>query len=65
MVVDGAIDLDVDDDVIRQSVVARGGDVVNNRVREALGLVPLPEPEPPAPAPAPDAESESPEEAAK
>ena len=49
----------------RESVVARGGDVVNNRVREALGLVPLPEPEPPAPAPAPDAEAESPEEAAK
>lgn len=65
MVVDGAVDLDVDDDVIQQSVVARGGDVVNNRVREALGLVPLPEPEPPAPAPEPDAESESPEEAAK
>ncbi len=65
MVVDGAIDLDVDDDVIQQSVVTRGGDVVNNRVREALSLVPLPELEPPAPEPAPDAESESPEEAAK
>ena len=44
----GKVDIDVDDDVIRESVVARGGDVVNNRVREALGLAPLPEPEPPA-----------------
>jgi NAD(P) transhydrogenase subunit alpha len=63
MVVDGKIDIDVDDDVIRDSVVARGGDVVNNRVREALGLEPLPEPEPPAPEPEPEAETS--EEAAK
>ncbi|MSO43750.1 MAG: Re/Si-specific NAD(P)(+) transhydrogenase subunit alpha [Thermoleophilia bacterium] len=54
MVVDGKLDIDVDDDVIRQSVVARGGDVVNNRVREALGLVPLPDPEPEVPDPAPE-----------
>lgn len=65
MVVDGKIDLDVDDDVIRESVVARGGDVVNNRVREALGLEPLPEPEPPAPEPEPEAEADTSEEAAK
>ena len=57
MVVDGKIDIDVDDDVIRDSVVARGGDVVNNRVREALGLEPLPEPEPPAPEPEPEADT--------
>jgi NAD(P) transhydrogenase subunit alpha len=63
MVVDGAIDIDVDDDVIRDSVVARGGDVVNNRVREALGLELLPEPEPPAPEPEPEADTS--EEAAK
>ena len=63
MVVDGKIDIDVDDDVIRDSVVARGGDVVNNRVREALGLEPLPEPEPPAPEPEPEADTS--EEAAK
>ena len=65
MVVDGAIDIDVDDDVIRESIVARGGDVVNNRVREALGLEPLPEPEPPAPEPEPEPEGEATEEAAK
>jgi H+-translocating NAD(P) transhydrogenase subunit alpha len=63
MVVDGALDTQVEDDVIRESVVAMGGDVVNNRVREALGLEKLPEPEPPAPEPAPD-EAEA-EEAAK
>jgi NAD(P) transhydrogenase subunit alpha len=63
MVVDGKVDIDVDDDVIRESVVARGGDVVNNRVREALGLEPLPEPEPPAPEPEPEADTS--EEAAK
>jgi H+-translocating NAD(P) transhydrogenase subunit alpha len=63
MVVDGALDTQVEDDVIRESVVAMGGDVVNNRVREALGLEKLPEPEPPAPDPAPD-EAEA-EEAAK
>ncbi len=63
MVVGGALDTQVEDDVIRESVVAMGGDVVNNRVREALGLEKLPEPEPPAPDPAPD-EAEA-EEAAK
>ena len=66
MVVDGAVSVDVDDDVIKESVVARGGDVVNNRVREALGMEKLPEPEPPAPDPEPESE-ETPaaEEAAK
>ena len=52
MVVGGKLDTGVDDDVIKESVVAAGGDVVNNRVREALGLEKLPEPEPPAPEPA-------------
>jgi NAD(P) transhydrogenase subunit alpha len=63
MVVGGALDTQVEDDVIRESVVAAGGDVVNNRVREALGLERLPDPEPPAPEPASD-EAEA-EEAAK
>ncbi len=65
MVVDGKLDPGVDDDVIRESVVAMGGDVVNNRVREALGMEKLPEPEPPAPEPEP-ADGDTPaEEAAK
>ena len=66
MVADGAVDVDVDDDVIKESVVARGGDVVNNRVREALGMEKLPEPEPPAPEPEPESdETPAAEEAAK
>ncbi len=63
MVVDGRVDVGVDDDVIRESVVATGGDVVNNRVREALGMEKLPEPEPPAPEPEPE-ETAATEEAA-
>ncbi len=64
MVVGGKLDTGVDDDVIKESVVAAGGDVVNNRVREALGLEKLPEPEPPAPEPAADDTPDA-EEAAK
>ena len=64
MVVGGKLDTGVDDDVIKESVVAAGGDVVNNRVREALGLEKLPEPEPPAPEPAAD-DTPAAEEAAK
>ena len=63
MVVGGKLDTGVDDDVIKESVVAAGGDVVN-RVREALGLEKLPEPEPPAPEPAAD-DTPAAEEAAK
>ncbi len=63
MVVDGRFDPGVDDAVMKESVVASGGDVVNNRVREALGLERLPEPEPPAPAPVTD-DAPVPEEAA-
>lgn len=65
MVVDGKLDPGVDDDVIRESVVAMGGDVVNNRVREAVGMEKLPEPEPPAPAPEPAGGDTPAEEAAK
>jgi NAD(P) transhydrogenase subunit alpha len=64
MVVGGKLDTGVDDDVIKESVVAAGGDVVNNRGREALGLEKLPEPEPPAPEPAAD-DTPAAEEAAK
>lgn len=65
MVVGGTLDVGVDDDVIQESVVARGGDVVNNRVREALGMEKLPEPEPPAPEPEPADDDTPAEEAAK
>ncbi len=67
MVADGVIDVDVDDDVIRDTMVTRGGDVVNNRVRAAMGLqlLPEPEPEPPTPEPTPGATTDTSEEAAK
>jgi NAD(P) transhydrogenase subunit alpha len=35
---DGALQLDKDDEIVRDSMVARGGEVVHPRVREALGL---------------------------
>jgi NAD(P) transhydrogenase subunit alpha len=38
---DGALQLDKDDEIVRESMVARGGEVVHPRVREALGLAPL------------------------
>lgn len=36
-----AIDLDRDDEILRETLVARGGEIVHPRVREALGLPPL------------------------
>lgn len=51
MIVDGAVALEVDDDVVRDCLVASGGQVLNPRLRETLGLEPLappPVPEPPA-----------------
>ncbi|MCG6927393.1 MAG: NAD(P) transhydrogenase subunit alpha [Acidobacteria bacterium] len=38
---DGALQLDKDDEIVQQSMVARGGEIVHPRVREALGLAPL------------------------
>jgi NAD(P) transhydrogenase subunit alpha len=38
MVKDGEINLDMEDEIIRDSMVTRDGDVVNQRVREILGL---------------------------
>jgi len=35
---DGALQLDKDDEIVRDSMITRGGDVVHPRVREALGL---------------------------
>jgi NAD(P) transhydrogenase subunit alpha len=37
---DGVLQLDKDDEIVRESMVTRGGDVVHPRVREALGLEP-------------------------
>ena len=38
LVADGAVQLDKDDEIVRDSMVTRGGEIVHPRVREALGL---------------------------
>ena len=38
MVKDGAINIDMEDEIIRESLVTSDGDVVNPRVREILGV---------------------------
>jgi NAD(P) transhydrogenase subunit alpha len=42
----GELALDADDEIVRDSMLTRGGEVVAPRVREALGLAPLPAPVP-------------------
>lgn len=42
----GELALDADDEIVRDSMLTRGGEVVAPRVREALGLLPLPAPVP-------------------
>jgi hypothetical protein len=37
-----------DDEIVRDSMLTRGGEIVAPRVREALGLAPLPAPAVPA-----------------
>ena len=46
MVKDGALELNLEDEIVRDTMVTRDGDVVNARIRELLGMEPLPEPEP-------------------
>jgi NAD(P) transhydrogenase subunit alpha len=38
---EGALRLDAEDEITRETLVARDGEIVNPRVREALGLEPL------------------------
>ena len=40
MVVDGKVLTDKDDEIVRETIVTRGGDIVNARVRESLGMTP-------------------------
>jgi NAD(P) transhydrogenase subunit alpha len=52
---EGKLNLDMEDEITRETLVARGGEVTNAKVREALGLGPLagapaPASGPPAPA---------------
>ncbi len=46
MVKKGELQLDADDEIVRDSMLTRAGEVVHPRVREALGLAPLPVPQP-------------------
>ena len=50
MVKQGELQLDADDEIVRDSMLCRGGEIVHPRVREALGLAPLPVPQVPQPA---------------
>jgi NAD(P) transhydrogenase subunit alpha len=38
----GELEIDTDDEIVRETLVTRGGEVVHPRVREALGLAALP-----------------------
>jgi hypothetical protein len=40
---DGALHIDLDDEITRETLVARGGEIVNPRVRQAFGLSPAAE----------------------
>jgi proton-translocating NAD(P)+ transhydrogenase subunit alpha len=52
LVRDGALAVDLEDDVVRESMVCQDGEIVHQRVREVGGAPPAP----PAPAPAPASE---------
>lgn len=43
LVKEGQLQLDLEDEITRETLVARGGEVVHARVRESLGLAPLSE----------------------
>jgi NAD(P) transhydrogenase subunit alpha len=52
-VADSVAEIDLENQVVADTLVTNGGDVVNNRVREILGLAPLEPPAPTEPEPAP------------
>ncbi len=45
----GNLELNLEDEITRETLLTRGGEVVHPRVREALGLAPLEAPPPPRP----------------
>jgi len=47
LVKDGSLAVNLEDEIVRESLLTRDGEVVNPRVREALGLPPLAEPNAP------------------
>jgi NAD(P) transhydrogenase subunit alpha len=46
MVQKGELSLDAGDEIVRDTMLARDGEITHPRVREALGLAPLPAPQP-------------------
>ncbi|MFV1968054.1 MAG: Re/Si-specific NAD(P)(+) transhydrogenase subunit alpha [Pirellulaceae bacterium] len=44
MVQDGQLNLDLGDEIIRDTLITQDGEIVNARVREILGMEPIPEP---------------------
>jgi NAD(P) transhydrogenase subunit alpha len=46
LVSDGQVQMNLEDEIIRDTLVARDGNVVHDRLRDMLGLEPLEEPEP-------------------
>jgi H+-translocating NAD(P) transhydrogenase subunit alpha len=55
---EGGVNIDLENQVIADTLVTKDGDVVNNRVREILGLAPMEPPAPPEPEPAPAEQAE-------
>ena len=45
MIADGKLNIDTEDEIIRDTLLTRGGEVTSNRMRELLGMEPLPVPE--------------------
>jgi NAD(P) transhydrogenase subunit alpha len=48
LIKDGKVELNLEDEIIRDTLVAHDGQLRNTRMRELLGMAPLPEPEPEA-----------------
>jgi len=46
LIKDGQVRLDLEDEIVRDTMLARGGELTSPRVREALGLAPLAAPQP-------------------
>jgi NAD(P) transhydrogenase subunit alpha len=58
LVKDGNIDLNTDDEIIRDTLICYRGEVVNARMRDLLGLEPLPDPKEEESAAAQDADTQ-------
>jgi NAD(P) transhydrogenase subunit alpha len=58
---DGALHLDLEDEITRETMAAHGGEVTNARMREILGLKPLAKPKPD---PEPESDAQPPTDAA-